>query len=241
MKLSILIILIFFSQGLLVPQSDAIVLNSYSVLSSGNFVSIENSEGEVVLQLQFNNPNIFISDVDSDGLDELIIVDSLVSGNTFNYVLYLYSTLDNLGLIDSIYSGSFFPVISYSDEIESAIIITGNSEFLKFSTNGENDFLPIDTWKLDDHILLPMNEELYEPFVSENSNLVQILEEIVANSPLDCEISIANKGLIAAVFTNYINAGEQSLAAQTLKKYYVCPEIEQFKKEILETIYPEAK
>lgn len=241
MKLPILIIILFFSQSFLISQTDTIVLNSYSVLSSGNFISIENADGKIVLQKQFLNPNIYASDVDSDGLDELIVVDSLTSEKASSYVLYLYSTLDGLSLIDSIFSGSFFPVVSYSDEIESTIIITGNPEFEKFNSTGENDFLPINTWKLDDDNLFLLNEELYEPFLNENANLVQILQEIISSKKMDCETSISNKGLISAVFTNYLNAGEQALAAQALKNYYVCPDIEQFRKEILEIIYPEAK
>jgi hypothetical protein len=38
-----------------------------------------------------------------------------------------------------------------------------------------------------------------------------------------------------------MNAGEQSLAAQMLKKYYMCDDIENFKQEIIDLIFPKAK
>ncbi len=41
---------------------------------------------------------------------------------------------------------------------------------------------------------------------------------------------------IAAVYANYINAGEKSVASQFLKNYYLCEDLEQFKQKLNELI-----
>ena len=57
----------------------------------------------------------------------------------------------------------------------------------------------------------------------------------------NCSTSQLYKGIVASVYANYLNAGEQSLATQMLKKYYLCDDIELFKQEIIDLIFPKAK
>jgi len=71
--------------------------------------------------------------------------------------------------------------------------------------------------------------------------LIQLIDFYTQKKIMDCSLSRHYKGTIASVYANYINAGEQSLAAQMLKKYYVCEDIENFKQEIMDLIYPKAK
>ena len=93
---------------------------------------------------------------------------------------------------------------------------------------------------MENNELFLVNDELYEPFIFENGNLIQLLEYYTENRN-DCFVSQSNKGIIASAYTNYINAGEQSLASQLLKKYYLCEDVELFKQQIIDLIYPKAK
>jgi len=86
-----------------------------------------------------------------------------------------------------------------------------------------------------------VNDELFEPFIFENANLSQLMDYYTHNKIMDCSTSQLYKGIIASSFANYINAGEQSLAAQIVKKYYVCEDVENFKQDIMDLIFPKAK
>ena len=121
------------------------------------------------------------------------------------------------------------------------IIETGIPEFAVFNQTANAVSLPINLWKVENNELFLVNDELYEPFIFENANLIQLVEYYTSDTTKDCSTSQLYKGIIASAFTNYMNAGEQSLAAQMLKKYYMCDDIENFKQEIIDLIFPKAK
>jgi len=241
MKYSSLFITILFIHITLNAQVDTTSFNYFLVLIEGNYLKVENAEGEVIYKKLFHRPYQYLADIDADQFDELVVVDSISTADNIDFVLYLYSGEEDFMLIDSIYSGSFFPFITYSEEIDSLIIETGIPEFEIFNQSNETASLPINLWRVKDNRLYLVNDELYEPFIFENSNLIQLLDFYTHDKIIDCSTSQLCKGLIASVFINYINGGEQSLATQTLKKYYVCDDIEEFKQEILHLIYPKAQ
>ena len=241
MRYSILLIAFFFSQIGSQAQVDTTIFNSYLALVEVNLMKVVDAQGELVFQKQFYKPYEYLADIDADQFDELIILDSIITDGNLNFIIYLFSGEEKFKLIDSIYSGLFFPFITYSDEIKSMIIETGIPEFEKFNQASEAASLPINLWKVENNELFLVNDELYEPFIFENTNLIQLIDFYTQKKIMDCSLSRHYKGTIASVYVNYINAGEQSLAAQMLKKYYVCEDIENFKQEIMDLIYPKAK
>lgn len=241
MKYSILFAAFLFFQITLKAQNDTTYFNSFTVLIMQNLVKVENDKGIVQFQKQFYRPYAYLADIDADQFDELIIVDSIITNGKLNFIIYLYSGEENFRSIDSIISGSFFPFITYSEEIESMIIETGNPDFEIFNISSEASSLPINLWKVDNEELFLVNDELYEPFDFENSNLLQLLDFHTHEKGFNCSTSQLYKSIVASVFANYLNAGEQSLATQMLKKYYLCDDIDLFKQEIIDLIFPKAK
>jgi hypothetical protein len=241
MRYSTLFIAFLFSQITLKAQADTTFLNSYLVLVDLNLMKVEDAKGELLFQKTFFKPYEYLADIDADQFDELIVVDSIITNGKLSFTIYLYSFKEEFKLIDSIYSGSFFPFITYSEEIESMIIETGVTEFGRFNQTIDAVSLPINLWKVENNELFLVNDELYEPFIFENANLIQLLEYYTSDKTKECSTSQLYKGIIASAFTNYMNAGEQSLAAQMLKKYYMCDDIENFKQEIIDLIFPKAK
>lgn len=241
MKYSIQFILFLFVQITLKAQVDTISFNSFFVLIADNSMKVVNGKSELVFQKQFNRPYEYPADIDADKFDELVVVDSNFTDGKLNFTIYLFGSQENFKLIDSIYSASFFPFITYSEEIESMIIETGVPDFEIFNQTSELKALPINLWRLENGELLLVNDELYEPFIFENTNLIQLIDCYTKEKINDCSTSQRYKGMIASAFANYINAGEHSLAAQLLKKYYACEDIESFKQEIIDLIFPKAK
>lgn len=234
-------ILFFLIQITLNAQIDTIPFYTYFVLIEKNSMKVVDAKSKLVFQKQFYRPYEYPADINADQFDELIVVDSVFTDGKLNFTIYLFSGYNNFKLIDSIYSASFFPFTTYSEEIESMIIETGIPEFEIFNQASELKALPINLWRLENDRLSLLNDELYEPFIFENTNLIQLIDFYVKEKIIDCSASQNYKGMIAAAFANYINAGEHSLAAQLLKKYYACGDIENFKQEIIELIFPKAK
>lgn len=241
MKYSILLIAFLLIQITLKAQGDSTFFASYLVLMENNFMKVENASGLLIYQKQFYRPYVYDADIDADQFDELIIVDSVITNSKLEFVIYFYGGEEDFFLIDSIYSGSFFPFITYSEEIKSIIIETGIVDFEIYNEASDVTSLPINIFKLENDRLISVNDEVYEPFLFENANLIQLLDYHTADKILDCSTSQLYKGIIVSAYVNYINGGEQSLAAQMLKKYYLCDDIEDFKKEIMELLFPKAK
>lgn len=241
MKFFNFLVVIIIINPYIKAQNDTTYFNSFNIISEANAIKVEDENFNLLFKKQFNRPYKYLADVNSDMLDELIIVDSMITNGNVNFTIYLFSGEENFELIDSIYSGSFFPFITYSDEINMLVIETGNPDFERFNLTIEGSSLPINLWKLDNDKLYLVNEELYEPFVFENGNLVQYLDLFAHEKGLNCETSQLYKGIVASVYANYINAGEQSLASNMLKKYYLCDDADRFKQEIIDLLFPKAQ
>jgi hypothetical protein len=240
MKYRIPFIFFLFIQVYLMAQVDSASLNSYIILLDENLMKVEDSMGNLIFLKQFFRPFKYFADIDTDQIDELIVVDSTLTNGKLNFIIYFYDGEEDFYLIDSIFSGSFFPFVTYSEEIKCMIIETGIPDFDIFNQQSATDYLPINLWEIQNDDLFLVNDELYEPFIFENNNLIQLIDYYSRENTFDCKTSQLYKGLIASAFTNYISAGEQSLATQFLKKYYLCEDIESFKQEILDLIYPKA-
>ena len=69
-------------------------------------------------------------------------------------------------------------------------------------------------------------------FQSENESLMDYLEDYFDSNVKNCNSSEQVNNIIAAGYINYKNAGELSVANQFLLKYYLCPDILNFKQKI---------
>jgi hypothetical protein len=124
------------------------------------------------------------------------------------------------------------PYHTISEEIGETIIISGNPDFFIFSNNSSDSFLPVNCWRFENSEIYLINDEVYEPFIIENEGLVEYIEENIDIRSFDCQSVLEIKSLIASVYANYINAGEESVASQFLKKYYLCEDADQFKEQL---------
>ena len=106
-------------------------LSQYSFSQDVNFevndytVNVINSELQVfkndtlIYSKKFSNPFPASIDLDNDGMNELQVIDSTISGETSYYTFYIYSTLDSFFLADSIYSGITQPYETESEDVAS--------------------------------------------------------------------------------------------------------------------------
>lgn len=222
-------------------QIDTVYSNSHFILIENNILHVKNSNNQTIFKKTFTRPYVYFANVDDDDLDELIVVDSLWKNDRYEFMFYIIAANKNFKIIDSIYSGTFFPFITYSEEKNSLVIETGNTDFDIFNNTSLPSFLPINLWKVQNDKLFLVNDFYYEPFLFENANLIRLLDYYMNEKVMDCDASIQLRGLIAAAFANYINAGEHALASQFLTKYYLCDDLETFKQEMIDLIFPKAK
>jgi hypothetical protein len=204
---------------------------SFSVKIETNLLNVFNGAGKNVFTRKFIHPSGIASDLDLDGIDELIVIDSIfsVTGEAL-YKIFFFNTLDTFYLIDSINSGKMYPYFQINSETDEVIIVTGNSDFDKYNTNPEFFFSPVNCWKFENSEVFLNNEEMFEFFIAENEGLIEFIEDY--NWQADsCASSKEILGAVASVYVNFINAGEKVKAAQFLKKYYRCSDFNQLKKE----------
>ncbi len=217
--------------------------NSYSQTRNFSFnkynVKIENSKldaadksGKIFLEMNFNNPRFLTSDFDADGNKELLVIDESKDSARSLFTLYIFNTADSFYVADSISSGYFEPSIYFSREANKNIIVTGNAKFDTLNKNIEDTFVPINCWIYEKGEVFSVNDEVYNIFISENEKLIDVIDDYFSSNSEDCNTTESIKAAIAAVYANYMSAGDKILAAQFLKKYYHCKDLEKFKQAI---------
>ncbi len=230
-----------FLIGLLLITADTfaqvqnISINNYLITVDSGKLVVKDESDRAILQSSFNNPVSYAADLDNDSSDELIIIDSAALSPGTDYLLYIYNTIDSFYLADSINSGSFEPYYTLPEELNELVIITGNNAFT-YLNKGNESVLPINCWKYESGELYNINDEIYDLFIGENEALTETLDYFFDSNGKSCTSSEKMKGTIGAIYSNYINAGEQSLASQFLKNYYLCPDLEQFRGELDELL-----
>lgn len=205
------------------------------------------------------NQNIFYVDFDIDGKNEILNISFIIKDSLKFYTAYIYSDSsrnNSLYLIDSIYSGLKEPQFFFSEEINEMILVVGYPELdslnltlhlnslknnfssedsLLTNNDGSTYFSPLNCFAYDGFSFQNINDELYDIFISENEIMLDFLDK-QSISDKDCSFSSENKSVIAAIFINYLNASEKSLANEFLTQYYFCSDFKQFK-NYLEKIY----
>jgi len=194
-----------------------------------NLLFVENNYGKEIYKTQFQNPGAFQADLDDDGIDELLVVDKIESGNRIEYSLYIYNLLDTFYLTSEINSGIVEPYETFVGEIEGLIIVSGNPDFSYMNEESEIKALPINCWKFEDGEIFSVNEDLYDIFLTENETLTSLID---IEDVRDCDRSKEIKSLIASVYINSLNAGEGASAVNFLKSFYLCDDFEKVKEEL---------
>ena len=235
MKKSFLFFLFIFSFNIF-AQQDTISFDKFYILFQGNLLQAFDNNNQIFYQKKFNNPEPYTADLNDDNNDEYLVLDSTLNNNISWYTLYLYNTKDNFSFIDSILSGSTEPVETTNGDLGGTIIVAGNPDFEKFNQNDENYFLPLNCWRYEDSSIFLVNDEVYNVFINENESIMNFIDDSLEGNSKNCGTSKSLIAPIAAVYVNYINAGEKSVASQFLKNYYLCEDLEQFKQKLNELI-----
>jgi hypothetical protein len=235
MKNITLLFLLLFSLNLF-AQSDTLNFDNYYLTLRDGLLEVSGNDGQLFYHKEFMNPSFYTYDLNDDGNDEFLILDSTTNNDKPSYTLYIFSTVNSFSFIDSIISGAMEPFETNSEDIGGTIIVTGNTDFNQFDQNDENYFLPINCWRYDDSAIFLVNGEVYKAFINENDNILNFLDDYFSGNTKDCSASTFLKGAIAAAYANYLNAGEKSIASQFLKNYYLCEDIDQFKQKLNELI-----
>lgn len=228
MKSTLLFILFYL--GSIYPQTDTTFnFDLFTIKLSDKTLQVLNPADKVLFQQKYNNPIASTSDLDADGIDELIISDYLEKSAKKDYILYVYSTIDSFSGSEVIYSGYFEPYITFAEEIQKNIIISGDSS-LNFLNNDSELFYPLICREYDEGSFVIVNNEMYDLFISENDNIIEYLDEYFRLNNPDCNSVHKIKNAVAAGYINYLSAGEITLADHFFKNYYPCNDSLEFKK-----------
>lgn len=190
----------------------------------------------LIYQKSFLRPDGFTIDLDEDNNEEFVVIDSILLANEFHYTLYIFNTIDSFYLSDSIYSGITKPYETASEDVEGILFAAGNSAFDKFNRSGEVSFSTLNYWKFVEGSVFLVNSEVYDLYIDRNDEIIEIINSYVGTERLDCSISKEILGSVAAVFGNYLSAGEDALAIKFLKEYYLCEDIDRLEKELKELV-----
>ena len=190
-----------------------------------------NSQNQIVFKKNFKNPVSENVDLDGDNINEYVVLDKYNEYGKTLYTLYVFNTIDSFYIADSINSGLMKPVIEYSDEFKGMILITGNEKFDSFNSDSDETFLPLNVWKYESSKVISLNDELYDIFISTNDSLIDFIDSFFENEH-GCDASKKLQAVIAAVYVNYLTAGEKILAEQFLNKYYYCSDLKNFQEKI---------
>lgn len=217
------------------PQETEFQFDSFTIkLENKKMFVIEN--GVEIFSREFADPFVYLSDLDQDGNDELLVKDEINLSGTTEYILYVFNTLDNFFICGEINSGSTETYEIYSEDLEGLIIVAGNTEFNIYNKNDELKFLPVNCWKYEEGEVYLVNDLLYDPFIEENNNILSFIENIFNEEGKNCNTSLKIKSALVAGYLNYLNAGEKAIANHFLDTYYFCDDAKDFINE-LNTIY----
>lgn len=230
MKKIILIILIY--GGFTFCQNSPYHFDLFSLKISNQTLKVYNLDSTLIYQREFINPTDQSEDLDGDNINEYLVTDSYEKNNYTYFTIYIYNTIDSFYLADSIFSGTFEPFLYGSEDLNSTIIITGDPIFDDFNKDTLNPVVPINCWQYEDASITLVNNKVYDPFITENENILDNLDDYFINHNNDCESTKYLQAALTSCYVNYLHAGEKTNANQFLTKYYKCNDVEKFKTEI---------
>jgi len=238
MKLFLYLFLIFAVTDLF-PQEDSTKVDStsvdfdnFTVKLNDNLLQVYSNEGSLMFSQKFENPVFTTADLDSDAVDEYILIDYKILDQKKDYTVFVYNTIDTFYCVDSIRSGFYEPYVFYSDEVKGNVIIAGIPGFNEFNLGKTDISMPLNIWQYNENGIALINDQIYNLFLSENESVVDYLDAYFDSNVKNCNSSEQVNNIVAAGYANYKNAGDVSIASQFLLKYYLCTDIDNFKKKI---------
>ena len=119
MKLFLYLFLIFAVTDLF-PQEDStkvdstsVDLDNFTVKLNDNLLQVYSNEGSLMFSQKFENPVFTTADLDSDAVDEYILIDYKILDQKKDYTVFVYNTIDTFYCVDSIRSGFYEPYVFY--------------------------------------------------------------------------------------------------------------------------------
>ena len=226
------LIIIFLPETFSQNQSE-LESGDFTFNFSGDSLTVQDSSGQEIYSQKFQNPYGYLSDLDADGNDELLVQDSSSTlDNQILYELYVYNVIDTFYLAGKINSGTTTPYETESGEIEGLIIVTGNPDFSYLNENSEYVLLPLNCWKFDEGGIYSVNNLVYDQFMNANNNILSTLDNILSGRESLCDSTADVKSLIASAYINYLNAGENASASNLMRTYYPCEDASSFRQEL---------
>ncbi len=204
--------------------------NIYEPKLENNKLTVADTSGKIIFEKHFNEPAEYFVELSNGSQIEYLIRDKKIVNGIPKYFAFVYSITDTFSLIDSLYSGVYEPVPFYSDELDRTLLLTGNPDFDSLYSSFEHEyFSSINCMVIEDGKLYNVNDLVYDVYLQENEQVISFIESTWSGSSKDCSTSTEIKSAVAAVYVNYLNAGEKVLARQFLNDYYLCPDKESFK------------
>lgn len=229
-----LYLFLIFSITDLFPQEDStsVDFDLFTVKLKDNLLQVYSNEGSLIFIQKFENPVFTTADLDSDSVEEYILIDYKIMDQKKDYTIFVYNTIDTFYCVDSIRSGFYEPYVFYSDEVKGNVIIAGIPGFNELNLGKLDISMPLNIWQYGENGIALINDQIYNLFLSENESVVDYLDDYFDSNVKNCNSSEQVNNLIATGYINYKNAGELSDANQLLLKYYLCTDISNFKKKI---------
>jgi len=234
-----LFLFLIFSVTDLFPQADSSYVDSttvefdlFTVSLKDNLLQVVSNEGRLMFNRKFENPVFTTADLDSDNVDEYILIDYKILDQKKDYTIFVFNTIDTFYCVDSIRSGFYEPYVYYSEEAKGNVIIAGIPGFNELNIGKVDISMPLNIWKYGENGIVLINDDIYDLFQSENESAMDYLDAFFDSNIKNCNSSEQVNNFIAAGYINYKNSGEISSANQFLLKYYLCPDILNFKLKI---------
>jgi hypothetical protein len=234
-----LFLFLIFSVTDLFPQEDSTKVDStiveydpFTVKLNNNLLQVYSNNGSLLFNRKFENPIFTTADLDSDKVEEYILIDFKILHKKKDYTIFVFNTIDTFYCVDSIRSGFYEPYVYYSEEVKGNVLIAGIPGFNELNIGKMDVSLPLNVWRYGDNGIVLINNQIYDLFQSENESLMDYLDEYFDSNVKNCNSSEQINNFIASGYINYKNSGEITSANQFLLKYYLCPDILNFKQKI---------
>src|ERR1035437_1582737 len=234
-----LYLFLIFSVTDLFPQADSTNIDStnvefdlFTIKLKDNLLQVYSNKGTLLFNQKFENPVFTTADLDSEGVEEYILIDYKTLDQKKDYTIFIFNTIDTFYCVDSIRSGFYEPYVYYSEEVKGNVLISGIPGFNELNIGKVDISLPLNIWRYGENGIVLINDQIYNLFLSENESVMEYLDDYFDSNVKNCNSSEQVNNIIATGYINYKNAGELSSANQFLLKYYLCPDILNFKKKI---------
>lgn len=228
----ILLTLILFAFSAAFAQSDEYLFESFTVKLENNSLIALDSLNQIVFTKTFHNPVLTLSDLNRDGVDEIIVIDSASTFDQPDYFLFIYNFDSNIILIDSVYSGVTQPFETEFEEIDGTVLVTGDTQYNIFNQADKQFYLPLKCLAFDGSKMVLVNDILYDIFIEENEIILASIIDYVNANGKNCNSSEALLPMIVSAYVNYISAGEYSSAFQLVNNFYFCENKDELIKKI---------